>query len=87
MNWKKWLSYPPYKKIWFWAGRPFTYIMRDFYHEVEYVIIVGFFTLGYFARDWLSYRDFLLIVGGVTAGYILGHLFWGRKWVKGQQGE
>lgn len=88
MNWKKWLGYNAYKKLWsLIGGRPWTYIMRDFYHEVEYVIIVGFFILGYFARDWLSFRDFWLIIGGVTVGYILGHLFWGRKWIKGQQGK
>lgn len=75
---------------WLWSrvgGRPWTFIMRDFYHEVEYVIIIGFFSLGYFLRGHLELRDFILIVVLVTIGYILGHLFWGRKWIKGQKGD
>ena len=64
--------------------RPFTYALRDFYHEVEYVVIIGFFTLGYFTHNWLCPRDFWLICGGVTVGYILGHVFWGKRYISNQ---
>lgn len=82
MNPYKWL----YTYLTPWWKRPWTYVMRDFYHEVEYVIILGFFILGYFCARWISDTIFYTIIGGVTAGYILGHLFWGRKWIS-HQGE
>jgi len=53
---------------WLWTrigGRPWTYIMRDFYHA--HPLIVFFCTLG--------------------IGTILGHLFWGTKWKKGEEGK
>jgi hypothetical protein len=53
---------------WIWSrigGRPWTYIMRDFYHD--HPLIVLFCTLG--------------------IGTLLGHLFWGTPWEKGQKGD
>lgn len=68
------------------GGRPWTYILRDFYHEVEYAVILSAFTLGYFAGHygWLGTAQFGLLVGATTAGYILGHLFWGTRWIEGE---
>ena len=88
MNWKKWLKYNPYKKLWsLVGGRPWTYISRDFYHKVEYVVIVGFTVLGYYLHTWVSHKDFWIGVGVLTVGFILGHFFWGRKWIPEQEGK
>ena len=73
---------------WWWSkigGRPWTFIMRDFYHNFEYLIIIGFFTLGYFLRPYFTVREFTI---GITVGticFLLGHLFWGKKYIEGQQ--
>ena len=88
MNWKDWLGYSIYKKLWsLIGGRPFTYIIRDFYHKFEYLIIIGFFSMGYFIRPHLTLREFYLVVGVGTFCFILGHLFWGKDWQKGQRGD
>lgn len=75
---------------WLWrhiGGRPWTYILRDYYHEAEYVVIVGMLALGYFAAnyEWLDRGEFALFTLSLTAGYILGHLFWGTRWVPGEK--
>ena len=80
MNLYKWL----WTKI---GGRQWTYIMRDFYHKYEYFIILGFLTVGYFIHPIVSTKLFLVILGVLTVGYILGHLFWGKKWIEGQKGS
>lgn len=85
---KKWLGYNLYKKLWsLIGGRPWTYIIRDFYHKAELFIIVGFFMFGYFIRPYLSVGTFWTYIGVLSGGYILGHLFWGRKWIRGQKGN
>ena len=75
---------------WWWSkigGRPWTYILRDFYHKFEYLIIIAFFSIGYFVRPYLTIREFCLITGVGTFCFILGHLFWGTKWEPNQQGN
>lgn len=75
---------------WLWSkigGRPWTFIMRDFYHEVEFAVIIPLLILGWFSRDWLSPREGIFVLCGLVIGYILGHLFWGRRWIKGQEGK
>ena len=69
------------------GGRPWTYILRDFYHELEYAVIIGALGLGYAAAyfGWLKTKEFALMVGAATIGYILGHLFWGTRWIPGQE--
>ena len=86
--WKRWLKFNIYKKLWSVIGkRPWTYIMRDFYHKFEYLIIIGFFSIGYFSRPYLTMREFYLITGVGTLCFILGHLFWGRTYKPNQQGN
>lgn len=76
----KWL----YTRI---GGRPWTFILRDFYHKFEYLIIIGFFSVGYFVRPYLTLREFYLVVGIGTFCFILGHLFWGKLYIPNQQGK
>ena len=90
MNWKKWLSYDPYKKLWsLIGGRPWTYISRDIYHKVEYVVLVGLFTLGYTVGHEMeiSWKVFLIGIAVYSVGFIHGHFFWGRDYIPNQQGE
>ena len=83
MNWKKWLGYNVYKKLWsILGGRPWTYIARDLYHQFEYVwlvsIFVGGFAVGISGR--VSWKWFLIIMIAYTVGYIHGHFFWGTTY-------
>ena len=62
--------------------RPFTYIMRDIYHQTPILAIIAIsaiaYTFGYF--NFLSWKYFL----GIFVGGLLTHLFWAR-YKKGQQ--
>lgn len=93
MNWKEWLKYNPYKKLWSLViGRPWTYFSRDVYHQVEYVVLMiclftGFFTGYYWARYDVCLWWLAALWGVSTIWFILGHFFWGRKYIKGQQGD
>jgi len=73
---------------WLWSkigGRPWTYIIRDFYHEYEWFFIAGFVLLGAVLRCYYSLKTIAIGLGVFTIGYIFGHLFWGSKWVEGQR--
>ena len=90
MNWKNWLTYNPYKKLWsLFGGRPWTYISRDIYHKVEYLVLVTLFTGGFFLgySGIISWKWFLIIMGVYTVGFIHGHFFWGKDYVENQPGE
>lgn len=81
---------------WFWlhtqfwikdkkARRPYTFLIRDFYHEHPILFI--------FLEAWLIYlinhllhTDWKIWVG-ITIGVLLGHLFWGKQWQQGEQEE
>ena len=83
VDWKKWLGYNAYKKLWsLIGGRPWTYIMRDFAHQNPFLmLLIGFF----FALVVKSYlRWDYLVVGSLC--FLAAHLFWGTKYRKGQQG-
>jgi hypothetical protein len=63
--------------------RPFTFIMRDIYHQspcIAVCILAALaYTLGRFVVvDWLYIVLFF-------AGLLLGHLFWGKKYKPGEQ--
>jgi len=72
---------------WLWSkttGRPFTYILRDIWHEAEWVFQTIFFGLGALTL-WLTDWRWVGIIWCVyTLGYIGGHLWWGKKYQKGQ---
>lgn len=88
MRLREWLGYNLYKKLWsLVGGRPWTYIMRDFYQTFEFFIIMGFFSLGYFLRPYLNVREFMILVISGTIFFILGHVLWGTKHIPGQEGR
>ena len=87
MNWKQWLTFNPYKKLWsLIGGRPWTYIIRDFWHKAEFIWIVGLVSLGV----WLghSYGAETIIKGWLifSIGYLAGHLFYGKDYIPNQPG-
>ena len=89
MNWKQWLTFDPYKKLWsLIGGRPWTYISRDIYHKGEYVILVSLFTGGFFLGHLgiVSVKWFIVLMIIYTIGFIHGHFFWGKDYIENQEG-
>lgn len=87
-RWYAWVWYhtefwlPPKER------RPFTFIMRDFYHQYPFLILLltgaGFYALG----NWgwhISVMWFFILLGITFIGIVLGHLFWGTKYIPGEQ--
>ena len=87
-KWQRFWSNPYKWGLWHWiGGRPWTYIMRDFYVKFEFFIIMGFFSLGYFIRPYLTPREFVILAITGVIFFILGHVLWGTKHVPGQKGD
>lgn len=77
---------------WIWTrigGRPWTYISRDIYHKLEYLVLVGLFIGGFVLGrvGLISWKWFLVIMAAYTVGYIHGHFFWGTEYIPGQKGD
>jgi len=85
MIWKRWLTYDPYKKLWFWVGRPFTFILRDVWHKAEFVWIIGLVSLGVWMGHNFDWLIVLKIMSIFTVGFIFGHLFWAKDYIPDQQ--
>ena len=85
-----------YERFWFatqvWLKpkdrRPFTYLLRDWYHTSPLPTIVGlaitFYMIGRYTTQ-ISLSAIMGVVLALVAGIILGHLFWGRKHITNQQ--
>lgn len=93
MNWKAWLKYDLYKKLWSLIGkRPWTFIYRDVWHQYEWFPQIQWLATG-IAAEWArQYWQFpwwahLVWIGIYTYGYINGHFFWGTKWLRSQKGK
>jgi hypothetical protein len=78
-SWYKWL----WTRI---GGRPWTFIIRDSWHDWAVVWIMILLTLGFMAASYVTKMDYLKGIGIFLIGYIFGHLFWGKPWIKGQKG-
>jgi len=77
-----------YKVLWSRiGGRPWTYIARDIYHRVEYLVLVCLFIGGYAVGQshLAGWKWFLVIISAYTMGYIHGHFFWGKDYIPGQK--
>lgn len=68
------------------GGRPWTFISRDFYHKMEYLVLVSIFTGGYFVggSELVSLKWFIIIMAVYTIGFIHGHFFWGKSYIPGE---
>ena len=75
-----------YKALWLKLGsRPWTFILRDTWHKLEGLWIIGLVAIGALLGHWLwDLVLWLLLV--FTLGYITGHLFWGKEY-KPYQGK
>lgn len=91
-----------YESFWFtlefWLPpdqrRPFTYIMRDLYHQAAGFVVsfLGFLFTGvgiWLAGAFPEWKWHILIGGFVFffTGALVAHLFWGAPWVPGQMPE
>ncbi len=77
-----------YKELWSRiGGRPWTFISRDVWHQIEYVPIVVLLMVGFALGRSLTWWEFGQLLIAFTIGYILGHFFWGRDYIKNQQGK
>ncbi len=73
-----------YKALWSRiGGRPWTYILRDAWHKLEGLWIIGLVAVGAVMGHWLWESVFWLLVV-FALGYVAGHLFWGRKYIPNQ---
>ncbi len=82
---KEWLKYNIYKKLYsIIGGRPWTFISRDIWHQLEYIMQVAWFFIGIGIYIWLGWFGVLLFFMFYTFGYINGHFFWGKTYVKNQ---
>ncbi len=81
----KWLA-NLYRALWSRiGGRPWTFILRDTWHQVEALWIFGLVLAGMGLQHWLpTMAPCLLLAFGL--GYVAGHLFWGKKYIPDQQG-
>ena len=71
-----------------------THIARDVYHQGEYFIIMGALFAGFIFRDmyfliisWFQANAFGLLIYTfviATIWYILGHFFWGKRYIRGE---
>lgn len=71
------------------GGRPWTYIARDIYHRVEYLVLVTLVVVGYLigTSGLMNWRWFLVIMVTYTIGYVHGHFFWGKDYIPNQKPE
>jgi len=74
-----------YKAIWSrLGGRPWTYILRDTWHRLEGLWIIGLVAFGAGLGHWLWELIFWFLLV-FALGYIAGHLFWGTGYIPGQR--
>lgn len=73
-----------YRAIWKTiGGRPWTFIMRDFSYQNPLLLLIGAFTAGVFLGKFWHWQS----LGYILLGLLLGHLFWGTRYVANQREE
>jgi hypothetical protein len=63
-----------------------TYILRDAWHKLEGLWIIGLVAIGAMFGHWL-WPSVVWLLLAFALGYIAGHLFWGREYIPDQQGK
>jgi len=85
-----------YEIFWFYTQwylpaekrRPYTYMFRDVYHNTPLPTIIGLAVVFYMIGRYTTLASIWWLLGIVLtliAGIILGHIYWGRKHIEGQQ--
>jgi len=78
-SWYKWL----WTRI---GGRPWTFIIRDSYHNMPVVWLILCMAAGAFIGNQFGMLVFLKFLGLLLVGILIGHLFWGSKYKPNQPG-
>ena len=68
------------------GGRPWTYILRDAWHRLEGLWIIGLVTVGALLGHCI-WGHILWLLLAFALGYIAGHLFWGTRYVPDQKAD
>ncbi len=85
MNWKEWLKYGSYKKLWSLIGkRPWTWIYRDIWHKLEWFPQMQWLFTGVLVYYFFGWWGVLWFCLAYSYGYINGHFFWGKKYIPNQ---
>ena len=74
---------------WLWTrlgGRPWTYIIRDVYHQAEWLTQVAWLVIGSAIGIYFGWVGVGIFIGIYTYGYINGHFHWGTKYIQNQRG-
>jgi len=75
---------------WIWrrtTGRPFTYIIRDWWVDYEPLWIIGMIAIGATLGEYYGWLTVMKILAIFAVGILFGHLFWGTKSRRGQKGD
>ncbi len=76
-----------YKALWSRiGGRPWTYILRDFWHKVEGLCIIALVAAGA-VMGHIMWSEVLKLLLAFALGYTAGHLFWGKEYIPDQKGD
>ena len=73
-----------YKFFWKPFGRPFTFMIRDCWHKIEFVWIIGLVAVGVCMGHHYDWITVLKVIGIFTVGFIFGHLLWGKSYIPGE---
>lgn len=68
------------------GGRMWTYIIRDSYHDVPLLWLIGLVVVGAAIGHYVGWMTFLKFMGIFLVGVLAGHLFWGSRYIH-EQGE
>ena len=67
------------------TGRKWTYILRDEYHARPLEWLTIWSLLVSILANLIPALGELFLLASVSAGALLGHLFWGSSWRRGQK--
>ena len=74
-----------YKELWSRVGgRPWTYVLRDWWHDYEGLWIIGLVAIGATCSYYVGMRAVLIALAIFAVGFCFGHIFWGTRWKPGQ---
>lgn len=68
------------------GGRPWTYILRDIWHQTEGLCILALVAGGAVLGHYL-WHEVLWYLLAFALGYLAGHLFWGKQYIPNQKPE
>ncbi len=76
-----------YRELWSRiGGRPWTYILRDLWHQWEWVPQLWWFLLGFSVAQFTDWRGVAIAWAIYTYGYLNGHIHWGTRYKPDQHG-